>query len=126
MQMRNFQTINDKIFWQFTVFPCKFDLTECCFSQAADRAYKFMKNTTLLQVFFVNYTKIFRAVSFSEHFWTIASKNHSVFLFILGKEVNDHLVVPYYVNSPENDSTLYQPALIFDNTKSTTVKNMYT
>ena len=48
------------------------------------------------------------------------------FLFIAGKEVNDHLVVAYYVNSPENDSILYQPAPTFDNTEVATVKNMYT
>ena len=47
-------------------------------------------------------------------------------MFIAGKEVNDHLVVAYYVNSPGNDSILYQPAPTFDNTEAATVKNMYT
>ena len=26
--MKNFQAVGDKIFWQFTVFPCNFDLLQ--------------------------------------------------------------------------------------------------
>ena len=44
--------------------------------------------------------------------WKPASGNNLIFS-IAGEEVSDHPIVPYYVNSAEDDTSLYQPWLTF-------------